>query len=284
MSIPASLVVGLEQGVVALLGSKSTRALVQLTPHEDLVLLSCAIFAILRPIPAWLPVIGRVSDIMGTVFYTIALNTLFDSVVMPGDTGLTCVNLLGIFFFGSALDPDNTIAVTSQYLLVSTLSSALQGFNGGGLALAWTLVFIPRVMSWKGWEQVTGLAQLVAVDSITSWLRGGIPHETLLPSTLVMLYLCAPFIAEFPALGRLYRFAVFAVSNDSQLHGLPSWMLAVGMWIMWELEPDPVSKSLSAIAGANMGVLVLLDAMQFAMDNDPALILISLLLIVRVLE
>ena len=284
MSIPASLVVGLEQGVVALLGSKSTRALVQITPHEDLVLLCCALFAILRPVPAWLPVIGKVSDIMGTVFYTIALNTLFDSVVIPGDTGLTCINLLGIFFMGSALDPDNTIAVTSQYLLVSSLSNALQGFKEGGVALAWTLVFVPRVMSLKGWEQVTGLAQLVAVENIASWLRGGLPRETLLPSTLVILYLCAPFIAEFPALGRLYRFAVFAVSNDSQLHALPTWMLAVGMWITWELEPDPVSKSLAAIAGANMGVLVLLDAMQFAMDNDPALILISLLLVVRVLE
>ena len=62
------------------------------------------------------------------------------------------------------------------------------------------------------------------------------------------------------------------------------WMLAVGMWILWELEPDPVSKSLAAVAGANLGVLMLLDAMQFAMDNDPGLILISLLLVVRVLE
>lgn len=297
-SIPGSIVVGLEQGVLALLGSKSSRALVSLTPHVDLVLLSCALFCVLHSVPEWMPVAGRVSNIMANVFYTIGLNTLFDSVVMPGDTGLTCINLLGIFVMGSALDPNNTMTVTSQYLLVSTLSSALQGFKVEGVAIACVLAFVPRVLlknsnqssgtsrsdTQEAEGMFAGLAQLVAVDTFSTWLRGGLPRETLLLSTLVFLYLFAPFISEFPALGRLYRFAVFAVSNDSQLHSLSPWMLAVSMWIIWQLEPDPVSKSLAAVAGANLGVLVLMDAMQFAMDNDPALILVSLLLIVRVLE
>jgi hypothetical protein len=283
--MPASLVVGLEQGVLALLGSKSSRALVSLTPHGDLILLCCALFSILLPVPGWVPVAGRISNIMGNVFYTIGLNTLFDSVVMPGDTGLTCINLLSIFFFGTALDPNNTMTVTSQYLLVSILSQELQGFHGGvGVAVAWALALIPHAFCGQHHWQITSLAQLVAVDTITAWIRGGLPQETLLPGTLVALYLFVPFIADFPALGKLYRFAVFAVSNDAQLHSLPIWIVAVGMWILWQLEPDPVSKSLAAVAGANMGVLVLLDAMQFAMDNDPGLILVSLLLIVRVLE
>jgi hypothetical protein len=284
MSIPTSLVVGLEQGVLALLGSKSTRALVKLTPHNDLVLLCCACYAILRPVPAWVPVFGKVSDIMANIVYSIAINTLFDSVVVPDDTGLSCINLLSIFFIGSALQPDNSLTTTSQYLLVSTLSSALQGFKGDSLAIAWALAFVPKALMIENGEQIATLAQLVAFENISSWLRGGLPRETLLPGTLATLYLCAPFISEFPTLGRLYRFAVFAVSNDGQLHSLPIWMLAVGMWILWELEPDPVSKSLAAVAGANLGVLMLLDAMQFAMDNDPGLILISLLLVVRVLE
>jgi hypothetical protein len=281
-SIPGSIVVGLEQGVLALLGSKSSRALVSLTPHADLVLLSCALYCILQAVPEWMPVAGRVSSIMANVFYTIGLNTLFDSVVMPGDTGLTCINLLGIFVMGSALDPNNSMTVTSQYLLVSTLSNALRGFREEGVLIACVLAFLPRALS--SGELFAGLAQLVAVDTFSTWLRGGLPRETLLLSTLVFLYLFAPFITEFPPLGRLYRFAVFAISNDSQLHSLSPWMLAVSMWILWQLEPDPVSKSLAAVAGANLGVLVLMDAMQFAMDNDPALILVSLLLIVRVLE
>jgi hypothetical protein len=286
-SMPASLVVGLEQGVLALLGSKSSRALLRITPHGELILLCCGLFTVLR-ISRLMPWIGKVSDIMANVFYTIALNTLFDSVVTPNDTGVTCANLMSIFFFGSALlDPDNTMTGTSQYLLVSTLSTALKGFKADGVALAWALALVPRAMLGPDHPlglPVVGLAQLVAVDSIAGWIRGGLPLEMLLPSTLVMLYLFAPFIKEFPALGRLYRFAVFAVSNDPQLHALPSWILAVGMWILCALEPDPVSKSLAVTAGANMGVLVLLDAMQAAMDNDPALILVSLLLIVRVLE
>lgn len=284
MSIPVSLVVGLEQGVLALLGSKSTRALVQLIPHADLVLLCGALFAILHPVPDWLPVVGRVSDIMANVLYTIAINTLFDSVVDPVDTGLTCINLLAIFFLGSALHPNNTIAVTSQYLLVSTLSNSLQGAWGDGLALAWALAFIPYSLALAGGEQMASLAQLVASENTFAWLKGVLPRETLLPSALVVLYLCAPFMSSFPSLNRLYRFAVFALSNDPQLHSLPVGLLAVGMWILWQFEPDPVSKSMAATAGANLGVLVLLDAMQFAMDNDPALVLVSLLLVIRILE
>lgn len=282
--MPVSLVVGLEQGVLALLGSKSTRALVLLTPHTDLVLLCGALFAILHPVPGWIPLIGRVSDIMANVLYTIAINTLFDSVVDPADTGLTCINLVGIFFLGSALHPDNTITVTSQYLLVSTLSSSLQGAWGDGVALAWALAFIPYSLGLPGEEQMASLAQLVASDNTFAWLRGVLPRETLLPSVLVTLYLCAPFMAKFPSLNRLYRFAVFALSNDPQLHSLPVGLLAVAMWILWQLEPDPVSKSMAATAGANLGVLVLMDAMQFAMDNDPALVLVSLLLVIRILE
>jgi hypothetical protein len=275
----------LEQGVLALLGSKSSRALLLLIPHTDLVLLCGAAFAILRPVPAWVPILGRVSDIMANVVYTIAINTLFDSVVQPGDTGLTCINLLSIFFLGSALHPNNTIAVTSQYLLVSTLSSSLQGAWGASQSLAWALALVPYMLrSSAAGEQISSLAQLVASESIFGWFRGVMPRETLLPAALVTLYLCAPFMAEFPSLNRLYRFAVFALTNDPQVHSLPVSLVAVGMWIVWQVEPDPVSKSMAATAGANMGVLVLLDAMQFAMENDPALILISLMLIVRLLE
>jgi hypothetical protein len=286
-SIPTSIVVGLEQGVLALLGSKSSKALLQLTSSHDLIVLCCALFSILSTFRDWKTIlVGRISVIMANVFYTIALNTLFDAVVVPGETGLTLVNLLSIFFLGSALDPQNTMTVTSQYLLVSTLARALEGFKQEGVALAWALASIPPafVMLVGGDGQVIGLAQLVAVDSVAGWVRSGLPKESMLPGTLAALYLVAPFVKQFPSLGRLYRFAVFAVANDTGLHSLPNWLLAVGLWILWVFEPDPVSKSLAATAGANMWVLVLLDAMQFAMDNDPALILTSLLLVVRVLE
>ena len=106
----------------------------------------------------------------------------------------------------------------------------------------------------------------------------------LLPTTLILLYLCAPFLGVFPPLQRIYRFAVFAVSNDPQLITTPAWLIAAALWALWQLEPDPVSKVLAARAGTSVGVVALLDAMNFAMDNDPAPTLLGLLIVLRIWE
>jgi hypothetical protein len=82
----------------------------------------------------------------------------------------------------------------------------------------------------------------------------------------------------------LRRFAVFAVSNDTQLHSVPPWIVAVLLWVGWNLDVDAVGKTFAAMAGANVAVLVMLDAIQFAMDNDPAPVLITLLVGIRILE
>ena len=56
---------------------------------------------------------------------------------------------------------------------------------------------------------VAALAQLVTVDTFTSWLKALLPRGALLPSTLLLLYLTVPFAVQFPLLTRLYRFVVF---------------------------------------------------------------------------
>ena len=282
-SMPASIVTGLEQGVVTLLGSKSTRTLLQFTPPDELVLLCVGLMVASRAVPSGTPLVGRVSATMTQIFYTIALNTILGAVVVPGDPGVSCVNLLGVFFLGASVGQEGA-SVTAQYLLVANLSAALQGFNGEALALAWALAFVPHTMGW-GDSSLAQLAQLVTVETLSTWSMRIIPRAFLLPSTVLLLYLLAPFTEEFPALKRMYRFAVFAVSNDMQrLHGAPPWMLAAALWALWNVEPDPVSRRFAAIAGGNVGVLVLLDAMQFAMDNDPAPTLVALLIAIQIFE
>jgi hypothetical protein len=61
-------------------------------------------------------------------------------------------------------------------------------------------------------------------------------------------------------------------------------VLAAGIWALWQVEPDPVSRRLAAVIGSNVAVLVVLDAMRFATDNDPAPTLLALLIMVRILE
>lgn len=280
-SMPLSIVTGLEQGVVALLGSKSTRTLLRFTPPDELVLLCVGLMVATRAVPSGTPLVGRVSAAMTQIFYTIALNTILGAVVVPGDPGVSCVNLLGVFFLGASVGQEGA-SVTAQYLLVANLSTALQGFGGEALALAWALAFVPHAMGWD--SSLTQLAQLVTVETLSTWSMQIIPRAFLLPTTVLLLYLLAPFAEDFPALRRMYRFAVFAVSNDTQLHAAPPWILAAALWALWNVEPDPVSRRFAAIAGGNVGVLVLLDAMQFAMDNDPAPTLVALLITIQIFE
>lgn len=276
-----AMVMGLEQGVLALLGSKSTTALTLLVPPSDLVLTCCGLITALHGVPRGTAVAGRISRIMSQVLSTIALNTLLLGVSdEAGGSDLACINLLAVYFWGRGIHQAGGIAITAQYLLVSNLSRTLRGFQRGeALAAAWALAFVPAFP-----EDAQELARLVTVESFSAWLRDWFPRSLLLPSTALLLYLCAPFVEEFPTLGRLYRFAVFAFSADSSFVSVPAWLTTIGLWGLWRAETDPVTKRLAATAGCNLAVVATLDAMQFAMDNDPAPTLLALLVTIRILE
>lgn len=282
MTLIGSLATGVDQGVLALLGSKSSQALLRLIPHVDLILVCVSLGAVMHAIPAHLPLARRVSSILGQVLFTVALDTSLSSVSVERSVPLTCANLISIFLLTSVFLPHGALPETAQYLVVFNLSTAIQGFHGSGLAVAWAFAFIPRAIPALLGEDLVSLAQLVTVETWASWLRVWLPRGLLLPTTLVLLYLCAPFVQAFPPLQRLYRFAVFAVTNDPHFLLVPAWLVAVALWGLWQLEPDEVSKSFAARAGVNLGIVALLDAMRFAMDNDPAPTLMALLITIRI--
>jgi hypothetical protein len=203
---------------------------------------------------------------------------------MPDDTGLTCVNLLGVFFFGAAVQQEG-FSLTAQYVLVSNLSTAIQRFKEDALPITWALALVPVMLGGEK-SDLAALAQLVTVETFTGWIRDLLPKGALLASTLLLLYMAAPFVNQFPLLRRLSRFAVFAVANDNQTHSTPPWLVATGLWAIWiaDTKEDGVGRNFAATAGANVTVLVVLDAVRFAMDNDPAPVLISLLVSIRILE
>ena len=282
MSLGSSFAAGVDQGILTLLGSKTSVSLLKIVPHTELLLLCSGLIACLKSVSSKLPIFGRISGVMAQVLNTIALNTLLSGATVEGDVPLTCANLLSIFFLTGGLMPHGSFPETAQYLVVYNLSTALEGFKAAGLSVAWAFAFVSHVMPVK--QDVVQLAQLVTTETVAAWLRAWLPPELLLPTTLILLYLCAPFLSVFPPLQRIYRFAVFAVSNDPQLITTPAWLIAAALWALWQLEPDPVSKVLAARAGTSVGVVALLDAMNFAMDNDPAPTLLGLLIVLRIWE
>ena len=276
-----ALTAGLEQGLTALLGSKGTTSLLAVVDAHQLLLACLALVACLRSLNG-LSVAGRVSGIMEQVLLTVALNVALQNVSEGYDTGTATLNLLSVYFLSGALDRDGVMATTAQYLLVARLTATLRAQPDGVLPVAWALAFVPTT----GWvpSEVAQLAQLVTLESFSAWLRAWFPPSLLLPSTALLLYLCAPFVEYFPALNRLYRFAVFAVSNDVNLASVPVPLAAAALWALWQLEAEPVSKHLAALAGCNLAVLATLDVLRFAIDADPAPVLLALLTSIRILE
>ena len=76
---------------------------------------------------------------------------------------------------------------------------------------------------------------------------------------------------------------MFALANDTRFTGMPPWLLAAGLWALWQAEePSSTARRLASVAGCNMAVLAALDALRFAMDDDPAPTLVALLVAIRI--
>ncbi len=108
-----ALTVGLEQGVVTLLGSKSSVALMKMTNPSDLILTTLALIALMRAVPEYVMVVGRVSRIMGKVLVTVSLNSVLHAVSNWNDVGLASLNLIAVYFVAGALDPHGNISITA---------------------------------------------------------------------------------------------------------------------------------------------------------------------------
>lgn len=268
----------LDRGLVALLSSKSSEALLRFAGGEQVVFFCISLTALFRAVPSNWHVIGRISVEMTQTLLSIAYNIVLQEVASSLDAGLDSVILLAVYFWSDALDPTAWFSTTAEYLLVSVLAGKLQG---QALLLAWAIAFIPRQLIPSN---VTSIAQLLVTQTLTDFLALWMPRSLLVLSTVIMLYLCAPFTEILPVIHRLYRFSVFALFNDSNLLGVPSWLIAAVLWAIWQTEPEPIARRLVLVAGVNISVLVVLDAMRFATDNDPFPTLIALLTAVRIVE
>lgn len=271
------VIANLDAGLAALLSSKITTELLRFAGHQDLILYCLSLAVVLTSaVSLRLAVVGRTSSEMAHVLFAIAFNTLLQQVAYSStDIGVTVVSLLTIYFWSRVLDPTEQVSSTAQYLLASTLTARLQG---SVLVFAWALAFAPMD------HDVTELSRLVTADSLSVWLSHWMPRSLLLLSTAVLLYFCAPFVETYPALGRLYRFAVFAFSNDPALAGLPPWLIIAALFAIWQIESDRTSKRLIAVAGTNLGLVMVLDALHALTGNDLFPVLLGLIIAIRILE
>jgi hypothetical protein len=270
---------GFQQGVMALLGSKTSQALLALISPEEMLLFSFAALALAKGVPR-LAVLRRVSAVMLQVFSTIALSAALSAVVMP-EVGSTLVNIASVYALAMGLEHEAG-ADTAKYLLVSKLAGAVQGFQYAGIPVAWTLACAASLA--RAEEGMAEIARLVTVQCFTQWLSASMPQSMLFATVLLLMYLASPFVEVFPPMAQLYQFAVFAVTNDMHLQSVPLWALGAVLWVVWTLEPDAITKQFAAIAGANVLVLLVLQCIGFAVDSDPAPVLLGIIVTIGILE
>lgn len=277
-SLPSNVAQSLQQGVTALLASRTTAWLLSVVPDGELLMLTLALLALVHGLPRW-AVVRRLSDLVQHALSSIALNTLLSASVLPNDPGLTVVNLVAVFMLASALQHGASRGA-ARYLLVSNLSACLKGFGASAVAVAWTMAFVPYALGTD--PVVVQLAGLVTVQTFTEWIQAGVPPGLHLPTVLLLVYFFAPFAEEFPALTSIFDFAVFCIANDLGT-ACPPWSLAVGLWVVWRLEPDRDTRYLAGAAGASIAVVVAMDALASLVSADPILVITALLVAMGIL-
>ena len=238
--LPLSAAHGLETGMWAALGRATSGSLLRAVPPHDLTLFCWTALVLAKGLPDVF-LVRRVSRIFVRAFYSIAVRASLQSAVMPGDTGLTLVNLLSLYLLASTVHQDS-FEGSAQYHLVSCVAQCLRTL--GGAALPPTQVFLAVVL---------------------------------------LLYLTFPFAALCPPLLNLYAYAVYAATTDAQLRSLPLWELAYALALVWRFSPDPVSARVASVAGGSVLVQLLLSWLQPAMQNDPFLVLLAVLMAIDIL-
>ena len=270
-----------ERSLISILAVKCTGLLQAFSTEPLILLVSSAAVVIYRSLHG-AAYVTRVSDMMTEVFTGISLNTLMSLVCIPGDTGLTFVNLLCVYTLCYLFRDDYTLGV-AQYLIASNLRSAIGDFEMFEvLAVAWTISVLPAMTRLD--EDLSTLAQFIGMQWCISWFSSSQPGALALPVTLSLIYLLSPVARIFPVLASVNGYAVFAVTSDSQLAPMPSFAIITGLWILWRSALDDVTTAFALRAGAGLLVSTSIDSLQTLIDEDPIPVILAILLFIRIIE
>jgi len=276
--LPLTAAYGLETGMWTALGRATTGSLLRAVPAQDLALYCWAALALSRGLPDVL-MVRRVSRIFVRAFFSIAVRSSLNSAVQPGDTGLTLVHLLSLYLLASTVQ-QGAMQGSAQYHLVAALAQCVRALGSAAMPAAALLASLPAGLHPSFGE----LCRLVMVDVFMGALLAALPPTEAFLAVVLLLYLTSPFAVLFPSLLDLYTYAVYAATADAQLRRLPLWELGYALALVWRLSPDPVSARVASVAGGSVLVQMLLAWLQPAMQNDPFLVLLAVLMCVNIVE
>jgi len=282
MSFPLSAALYLEQSFVYSFSSMSVKILLPFaTP--DTIIIYCVTILLLAHNSPQVMILSRVSDIVMQLFYTVTVNAAMVLVKISNDQYLNLVNLLAVYFFVTAMG-ENRSSVMAQYILVIQLSTSLNAIQDRMLSQSVVAVLIIIATLFHNENVVSEISQLLLIEYIFHYIEQAVPMDMVLPISIIILYFAYPFFEYYPKLSRLYRYAIFAVANDTDMKRIPAWTSLVILWMIWLSSIDAVSSDLACNLGSQLSVSFILKSIHIAFQNDPMIVVFCCLISFKILS
>lgn len=202
----------IESSVVALLSKLASGILSKLVTGGDLIAVAISVYVLCESMPK-VQFVHRIMDVFSKIAKGMAFNLILQQVHMKESllslSNLLCVTLL--------LNSVQTLSVPAQYLFADQMVAAANklgddGFEAILLAMVLTTTITQDEMCHK-------LSSLVLVNYLNTWLSSHLPGHLRLVTAMLMLYFCAPLLDRFPALTKIYNFAIYTSSDKLGVPG-----------------------------------------------------------------
>jgi len=282
MSLPLSTALYLEQGFIYSFSNMSVRILLPFAT-SDTILIFCLVILLLAHNAPKIMVISRISDITVQLFYSVTFNAAMVSVQVQNDSYLNAFNLLSVYFLIAILGHERS-SMTSQFILVTQLSNSLDKFHDTSLSQYIIVLMVITSHLFTTENTLQEIAQLLFIEYFFHYVEKSISMDMVLPISVIVLYFAYPFFEYYPKLSKLYRYAIFAVANDTYMRKIPQWIVLVILWVLWLASIDPASTDLACNLGAQLSVSYLFGVIHLAFQNDPVIVVFSCLISFKILS
>lgn len=269
----------LDSGMQALLTTQMTRILHRVVSGLDLILVCLALLMCFRAMPR-LQISTRMAKIGIKLYTGLLLNSVLVSVQVPDHQAMTLLNLLAVHFLSKAVT-EQSLSESSRFLIVTQLVNALKGWGESGTAFAWCIGHIPFFHAVD--PEVSLFFRMASVDLGLQWIMARMPGDFKFAGMLLILFFCTPLLDVFPALGRLYKFAMFSVADDMPFQGLGPWIQGFGFLYASKRVSEATFQRIAKYASVHVLANGVLHATQPLVDKDPILVTVNLIVFLSVL-
>lgn len=241
--------------------------IVQITKAIRMSLMSVSdVYLLLIFIPLYFisHVFGSASQICN-IMHSLAIDTGF-SLVQDKDTGLTIINMLGVYLLGTSFDEDN-VSGTAQYMLAMQVTTLLQ--NNILVEIVIALILYLNLSVLEKYPRLHDTMSLIVMNLVQTWVIQQVPKQTQLPCVIMMLYVIVPFMKYYSKAADAYNFIIMTVTSMLMISGVAYWIQTIIFVMIWMFKNDQVSETLGQLATLRLAQMTFISSLSGMARTDP---------------